>query len=250
MTSEPKTFIRGLRIMEILRNAGAAGLSIPTIAKLSDIERTTVYRYIDVLVAQGYVHPAGADRIYVFNHERFLQKSVLHQSVERLKPVLQRISAECGDTSFLIRRDGGDSWCVHREVGSYPVQVFSVTLGHRQPLGVGSAGLALLANLPRHEIDEVLRINQDRLRKFGRMTVNQLEHLINATLERGWAVVANAAVPGVLGVGVPIFGRLGIPVFAVSVSSIMERMPIKRQRFIVDLIKKELAAVDLRGLSD
>jgi DNA-binding IclR family transcriptional regulator len=126
-------------------------------------------------------------------------------------------------------------------VGTYPVQVLSVTIGHKQPLGVGAAGLALLANLPKNDIEQILHANKNILPTFGGMTCEQMEQLIRSTLERGWSAVGNAAVPGVLGVGVPILHRSGHPIFAISVSSVIDRMPLARQRFIVELIKKELA---------
>lgn len=227
--------------MEAIRAAGDDGLKITDIAQATGIQRTTVYRFLDVLVNEGYVFPATEDRFFVFNHNRFQQPASLDHMIELLKPVLQRISAQAGDSSFLVRREGEDSLCVHREVGSYPLQVLSVTVGHRQPLGVGAAGLALLANLPQDDIDIILDANQGQLARFGGMTREQMERLIKSTLERGWSAVGNAAVPGVMGVGVPVMRRSGVPLFAISVSSVIDRMPLKRQRFIIDLIKKELA---------
>lgn len=239
--SGPKTFRRGLQIIEALRAAGDDGLKITDIAALTGIQRTTVYRFLDVLVDQDYVQPATEDRVFIFNHAHFAGGPAATYSIDRLKPVLARISAQTGDSSFLVRRENGDSLCVHREVGTYPVQVLSVTIGHKQPLGVGAAGLALLANLPKDDIEQILHANKNRLPTFGGMTCEQMEQLIRSTLERGWSAVGNAAVPGVLGVGVPILHRSGLPMFAISVSSVIDRMPLARQRFIVELIKKELA---------
>lgn len=245
--SGPKTFARGLRIMEALRTAGDEGLKIADIAAVTGVQRTTVYRFLDVLVGEGYVHRSADERVYVFNHDRFAApcSPSQNQTIELLKPVLQRVSEQTGDSSFLVHREGPDSVCIHREVGSYPLQVLAVTVGHRQPLGVGAAGLALLAYLPAADMRQVLDDNADRLPAFGGMTREQMERLIGSTLERGWSAVGNAAVRGVLGVGVPIWRRPGYPAFAMSVSSVMDRMPLSRQRDIVALIRKELARVGM-----
>src|SRR3546814_3144136 len=48
--SGPKTLRRGLQIIEVLRAAGDEGLKIADIAALTGIQRTTVYRFLDVLV--------------------------------------------------------------------------------------------------------------------------------------------------------------------------------------------------------
>jgi len=245
--SGPKTFSRGLRIMEAVRNAGDDGLKIADIAAITGVQRTTVYRFLDVLVSEGYVLRSPDDRLYVFNHDRFATPPSYGQTIELLKPVLQRVSEHTGDSSFLVHRKGPDSVCLHREVGSYPLQVLAVTIGHRQPLGVGAAGLALLAHLPAADVRQVLDENTTRLPEFGGMTREHMERLIRSTLERGWSAVGNAAVRGVLGVGVPIWRRPGYPAFAMSVSSVIDRMPLTRQRDIVEIIRKELAQVGMRA---
>ncbi len=236
----PKTFARGLQIMDVLCQAGEEGLKITDIAALTHIHRPTVYRFLDVLIEQGYAIQSATPRRYVFNYERLARRAGLADAIEKLKPVLQRICAQTGDSCFLVRRDGANSLCVHREVGSYPVQVLAVTIGHRQPLGVGAAGLALLSNLSTDDIEQVLASSRDELPHYGGMTEDNMRRLIRTTQERGWSAVGNAAVPGVLGVGLPILRPGGQPIFAVSVSSILDRMPLARQRFIVDVIRKEL----------
>ncbi|MNG41524.1 hypothetical protein D3C84_1307590 [compost metagenome] len=53
--------------------------------------------------------------------------------------------------------------------------------------------------------------------------------------------MGNAAVPGVLGVGVALCDAGGYPRLAVSVSSLISRMQAPRQRSIADLIRAQLA---------
>lgn len=238
--STPKTFLRGLLIMEELHKAGRHGLRIPEIAKRTGVQRSTVYRYLDALIQRDFVHVIDDTQTFVFNDTRFMPDVPDESYLNTLKACLRRISDITGDSSFLVRRDGGDSLCLHRELGSYPVQVLGVDIGHRQPLGVGSAGLALLSNLRQDDIEELLSLNTPRLADYGGMTRKHMERLIASTRERGWAVVGNAAVAGILGVGVPVPHRSGYPVFAISVSSVLERMPLKRQRFVVDVIRHEM----------
>ncbi|KAA0911583.1 IclR family transcriptional regulator [Pusillimonas sp. ANT_WB101] len=239
----PKTFSRGLDIMDVLRHAGDEGLRVTEIARLAGVQRTSVYRFLDVLIDHGYLLEPDEQRRYVFNHARLAVQPSIAGTIERLKPVLQRISAQTGDSSFLVRREDGDSLCVHRELGSYPVQVLTVTIGYRQPMGVGAAGLALLSSLADEDIDLVLTANDKKLPRFGGMSSSQMRRLIQTTRERGWSAVGNAAVPGVMGVGVPLLRRTGAPIFAVSVSSVIDRMPLKRQKFIIDVIRRELETV-------
>jgi len=246
--SGPSVLRRGLRVLGVLRRAGAAGLHVVDIAREAGMQRSTAYRYLDVLVEEGYaVREAGAPRWRVAELGMAAAVDPHADAVRRLRPVLRQISDVTGDSAFLICRAGGDSLCLHREVGNYPVQVLAVTVGHCQPLGVGASGLALLAALPPDEAQDIIARNETALRAYGGMTAAQMRRLVENTRDRGWAVVGNAAVSGVLGVGVALCDADGYPRLAVSVSSLIDRMPAARQRSIADLIRTQLRGVPGAG---
>lgn len=233
------TLRRGLHILAALRRT-PDGLDINGIAQALTMQRTSVYRYISVLVEEGYAARdphTGLYRAVSLGPQMGSEQTL---SVARLAPAMRRISDHTGDSSFLICRVGSDSLCLHREIGSYPVQVLAVTIGHRQPLGVGAAGLALLAALPVDEAKAVIEQNREALRSYGNMTVARMRLLVEATRDRGWATVGNAAVSGVLGVGVALRDRSGYPRLALSVSCILDRMPAARQRTIAESIRREI----------
>ena len=165
--------------------------------------------------------------------------------LDQLKEVVKAISQQTGDSCFLIRREHSTSVCIYREIGSYPVQVLTVAPGHQQPLGVGAAGLALLAFLPDNEIRDILTQNKELLYSYGHMSISKMRSLIQSTQERGWAVVGDSAVPGVIGVGMPIFDAYGYPIFAVSVSSIATRMSPPKQHHTARIIRTELQRAGL-----
>jgi len=245
--SGPRVLRRGLRVLGVLRQAGAAGMHVVDIARAAGMQRSTAYRYLDVLVQEGYaLRESDAPRWRVAELGVMMAGDPHAQAVRGLRPVLRQISDISGDSAFLICRAGNDSLCLHREVGNYPVQVLAVTVGHRQPLGVGAAGLALLAALPPGESDEVIAQNEQALRAYGGMTVAQMRRLVENTRNRGWSVVGNAAVPGVLGVGVALCDAGGYPRLAVSVSSLISRMQAARQHNIADLIRAQLAQDEMR----
>lgn len=238
----PRTLRRGLLILETLRRAGPGGLSIMEVARATGIQRPTVYRFLDVLVEEGCARRGADTRRYCVTQAWAPPVDTHAAAVARLQPALRRISDETGDAAFLVCRSGGDSLCLHREVGSYPVQVLVVTVGHRQPLGVGAAGLALLAALPEEESRVIIQDNRNMLPAYGGMSASQMQRLVANTRDRGWSVVGNAAVPGVVGVGVALRDARGYPVLAVSVSSTVDRMPSSRQKQVASIIQRELDA--------
>ncbi|MDO9025939.1 IclR family transcriptional regulator C-terminal domain-containing protein [Zwartia sp.] len=243
----PSTFKRGLEVLELLRRAGEPGLTIPEIAAGARIQRSTTYRFLDVLVRFGCVSRDDTTKRYSVRPYWAAPDRSDEAVLEDAKSALRRISDLTGDSAFLICRSGADSLCLHREVGTYPLQVLTVAAGHRQPLGVGAAGLAFLAALPQEEVALLIEQNAPRLGAYGSMSAEQLQLLVNTTRDRGWSVVGNAAVQGVLGVGVALCDPNGQPILAVSVSSVIDRMPITRQKTIAEWIATALAKLSLKG---
>ncbi|WP_174863888.1 IclR family transcriptional regulator [Comamonas jiangduensis] len=233
---------RGLEVMDAILAGPPEGLRVATLCRQTGLERATVYRILHTLKAAGYV--SLITRFHYGPGERW--KSLIPLSkqrevlVERLTPVLARVSAGCGDAAFAVVRDGGLSHCIARQVGDYPVQVLVIKEGTRQPLGVGAAGLALLSALDDREVEAVIEVNAPNLALYGGMTQERLRALVAATRERGWSVVGNHATRGVLAVGVAVYDRTGDAVAGISVASTEARMPKERQREILQLIRKAL----------
>src|SRR5690606_25661886 len=76
--------------------------------------------------------------------------------IELAFPVMQKLAALTGDAVFLVVRDGHESVSLWREIGPYPVQILATFAGKRQPLGVGSGGMALLAKLADPTVEDII----------------------------------------------------------------------------------------------
>jgi DNA-binding IclR family transcriptional regulator len=116
-----------------------------------------------------------------------------------------------------------------------------IQVGTQQPLGVGAAGLALLAALPDAQVDAIVAANAPRLHAYGGMTPERMRILVRATRERGWSVIGNHATRGVLAAGMAVRNAGGEPVAAISVASTLPRMPRERQQLIARTIRESLA---------
>ena len=123
-----------------------------------------------------------------------------------------------------------------------PVQILVIQVGTAQPLGVGAAGLALLAALPEEEAEACIAANAGQLPAYGGMTPERLRLLVAASRERGWSVVGNHATRGVLAVGLAVRNTAGEPVAGISVATTMARLPRARQALMAALIREALQA--------
>ncbi|GAB1575259.1 IclR family transcriptional regulator [Bordetella petrii] len=243
----PRTLRRGLTVLATLRDHGAAGLSVTDIARLTAIQRPTIYRLLAALLDAGLVLPVPGTKKYRAQWATCADPSTPDPRVSQTLPILRRLAERTGDAVFLVVREGDESVSLHREIGGYPVQILATYAGKRQPLGVGSGGMALLAALPDNVAHGIVERNSGYLDEYGGMTPHEMRRLIENTRARGYAVVGNHAVRGALGVGCALLDPQGAPILAISVTAIIDRMPAPRQREIAGWIHAELARLTLRG---
>ncbi len=239
-----RTLRRGLQVLDAVLASGSEGLRVVDLCRATELERATMYRLLSTLVEGGWVARQGRFRYAAASRLAAMAGSAgLPNMAVRLQPVLERVSAACGDAAFAIVREGPSSRCIARHVGTHPVQILVIQPGTRQPLGVGAAGLALLAALPDEEVRAAIAANAPVLAQYGGMTPERMALLVKATRERGWSVIGNHATRGVLAVGMAVLGRKGTAVAGVSVASTVDRMPRERQQLIARWIREALAAV-------
>ena len=244
-----RTLRRGLQVLDAVLQGGREGLRVIDLCRAVGLERATVYRLLATLLEAGYLAPRGRFR-YGAGPRLALhaQPPLSSDFAARLQPVLARVSQACGDAAFAIVREGAASHCIARHVGTHPVQMLVIQVGTRQPLGVGAAGLALLAALPEEEAARAIAANAPVLGRYGGMTPERMGILVRATRERGWAVIGNHATEGVLAVGMALMGRDGAPAAGISVASTMERMPLARQKLITRWMREAVSGLLPGGL--
>lgn len=244
-----RTLQRGLRLLDAVLDSGRDGRRVVDLCHATGLERATVHRLLTTLIECGYVAVKGRFRYIAGPRLAMHAQRVAHSGLAaRLQPVLARVSAACGDAAFAIVREGAASHCIARHVGTHPVQVLVIQVGTRQPLGVGAAGLALLAALPDEDVAAAIAANAPDFARYGSMTADRMKILVRSTRERGWSVIGNHATRNVLAVGMAVLGRDGTPEAAISVASISERMPRERQQLIARAMREALAALLPDGL--
>jgi DNA-binding IclR family transcriptional regulator len=243
-----RTLRRGLSVLEAVLDAGEEGLRLTDLCHATGLQRATVCRLLEPLLEGRYVR--RRDRFRYVPGARFAGLSATDTQPNlavRLQPVLASISAACGDAAFAIVREGSQSLCIARQIGTHPVQVLVIQVGTLQPLGVGAAGLALLAALPDDEVAAVIADNAPQLGRYGGMTPERLQLLVRTTRERGWSLIGNHATQNVLAVGCALRNAAGQPVAAISVASTVDRMTRERQRLVAHTIQQALQPLRLDG---
>ncbi|MFC7752440.1 IclR family transcriptional regulator [Tsukamurella soli] len=138
------------------------------------------------------------------------------------QPILERIHAATGETTFLCVRHGTRAVCIER-IDGVRVNSRVLRLGRSLPLHIGAAPRALLAFEDREHWEEYASMvagSEDLLRDVGSRSelYTQLEEIRAA----GLVISDNNVTPGIAAIGAPIFDHYGRVAASLSVSGLRD----------------------------
>jgi DNA-binding IclR family transcriptional regulator len=244
-TDGAQSIRRALAVLRIVAAGQELGVRLVDVVRACGLNRPTAHRILRVLVEEGACEQDAATRRYLIGGEVALlglARRARFPLRGLAEPHLRALGESLGDTTFLTIRNGDDSVCLARCVGSYPVKVLSIEVGARRPLGVGVSGLVLLASLPEDEMREVVQRNRQRLLAM-QIDPDELLRRAERVRRQDHAFAAVGVVPGSRAVAVPVRDPEGRTVAGIAVATITARMPASRVPEVVQAMAAEAAAI-------
>jgi DNA-binding IclR family transcriptional regulator len=240
-------------LREVAARAPGGGWRLAELARRCGLDRTTAYRMLNCLIAEGLIVRSDPGQRYRLGPLAF-EIGLAAQAEFDLRPscseALTRIAAQTGDTAFLNVRSGHDSACLDRREGGYPVKALTVEIGARRPLAASAGGLAMLMLLPEAEHRAILRENARRLAANTRLSLRTLNAMLEESNAAGCGLNLRRVIPGVIAIGVAVRNPRGAPVAALSVAAIGERLAPARRREVAALLRAEAAGVEAALLAE
>jgi DNA-binding IclR family transcriptional regulator len=228
------------------------GATAATVAKAAGLTRPTTHRLLTALTVEGLLDFDPVTSRFSLGPEIFLLGSLAAQRfdiTDVARQSVQTLANLTGESAFLSVRRGSETVCLLREEGSFPVRSHVLSEGIRFPLGVASAGMAILAFLSDDEIDAHLRNMGDRngtaadragdslVPRFGEAhSRERVWQRVRETREKGFAVNPGLLVEGSWGMGAAIFDAAGRPAWALSLTGIDSRFRAERQAELGQLL--------------
>lgn len=222
---------RAWSALRAVRHNEPNGASTSQIARDAGLPRPTTHRLLTALLAQGVVDrtPAG---MWILGPELFILGTIAAHRYEvppGVVAVLRRLCDETGESAFYSVRRGDESVCLVCLEGSFPLRSHVLHQGIRFPLGVASAGLAMLAFLPEPEITTYLD-RVDLTAGYGDAHAPAALRTRLATARRlGYAVNPGLLVKGSIGMAAPVLDESADPVGAVSLTGVEHRFSPQRR---------------------
>ncbi|GAB2569406.1 IclR family transcriptional regulator [Leucobacter ruminantium] len=220
-------------ILRVLSVNMPRGIGTSAVARMTGLSRPTAHRLLGALGEQGFVDRDQFTGTWLLGPELYLMGSVAAERYDITELAREHVAAladETGESAFLSARRGGETICLLRQDGSFPIRSFVLYEGKRFPLGVASAGLAILSFLTEAAAERYITQAELEARYGPAHSSNALRERVTETREQGYAVNPGLIVKGSWGMGAAVFNRAGQPAWALSLTGIEPRFTVSRQR--------------------
>jgi DNA-binding IclR family transcriptional regulator len=238
------------RAMAVLRLLGgrADGMRLTDIQQAVGLSKPTTHRLLTALVSHELAQQDAHTRLYRVGPALDTLRWVRSESGPDLRrictdPVL-RLAEESGDTVFLMARDRLETVCIGRESGSYPIRAITVEVGTRRPLGVGAGGIAILGTLAAAEARRIVASLAPRYAALPLASAEQIVRCSDQARRHGYALSDGQVVKGVRGIALSLRDRAGLPVAAVGIAAISERMRPSRTPQLLEMLQRERRVIE------
>ncbi len=239
---------RALAVLRILAAGRETGLPLAEVVRATGLTRPTVHRIVHVLIEEGIVERREKTARYAIGGqvgELALARTSRSPLMTAADDILRRTSQQVGDTLFFTVRTGNDTLCIDRRIGSFPIQVLSIEVGARRPLGVSSAGVAILAAMPAVEAKEIVAANEARFASY-RTTAATVLARVAAAQRRGYNLREVGLVPGTKSISTWIKTPDGRPAAAITISAVRRRLGPRREPELADILLDAARSIEQR----
>ncbi|MTD55456.1 helix-turn-helix domain-containing protein [Amycolatopsis sp. RM579] len=220
-------------LMRVVANAGtrAGGVTTATAARHAGIPRPTAHRILMLLAHEGLLERDESSARWLLGPELQLlgvQSASRHDVTRKAREILDQLSRETGEDAMLYARRGSEVVCTASEEGSFPLRSHKVVEGTRFPLGVGSGGLAVLAHIPRTEMETYLSSLQLQTIYGPAHSAAAIRKRIAETRANGYSFNPGLLASNSFGVGAAVFDNLGSPAYALCLTGVEDRFTQRR----------------------
>lgn len=234
-----QSVVRSFTLLELLCERGELGVT--QLSKLSGLSKTTVYRLINTLVELGYVKQNPVTEGYGITL-KFLKISASQRALfdkrNEMRPVLEKLSAECGETVHLVERSGKDIIYIDKIENNTTAFRMASQVGMSLPMIYTASGKAIMSYLSKEELKKIW--NESEVISKTPKTItnfNLFMEEIKGVRENGYAVDNEENELGVCCIATAVADIEGDFKYAVSVSVPKVRLSREKEEFIKNMLK-------------
>jgi DNA-binding IclR family transcriptional regulator len=240
---------KSLRMLLLL--ASHESMGVTELSRELDVAVSTAHRLVNIMRNHDFVEQDMNSRRYRLGPAalKLGRQSPGDQNLVAIgHPHLLQLRAELDETVNLVVLDGADALFVDGVQSRQPVRVATRT-GARLPAYATAGGKVLLAQMPyaivRSQYPEDLR----RITRYTLLDLQALERELQQVRERGYALNIGEHLTEVCAIGVPVDGRRGRPIAAVTVAGPSTRWNRRRLKALAPRLAAAAAEIS-RGIRE
>ena len=237
---------RTIAILEAL--SGVEAINLENLAKITNLPKATLLRFLSTLISLGYVHRDSAD-MYRLTLRMFSigSRSLSHMDlVTMAKPYAKKLANELGETVHMGILQDDLAVYVLKEESIYTLRMYS-QVGKAIPLYCTGIGKIFLSEMAEEDLARYLSTHQ--LKPFTPKSIRTEEAMrteLCSIRERGWAMDDEEHEMNIKCIASPVRDHTGKAVAAISASwPIFRFEEDKKEEFIskVTGVTKELSSI-------
>lgn len=212
------TFAKGLQVLSAF-DAQDREMTIPSIAKKTDLNRTVVRRLVLTLQYYGYLE--SRNRVYRLTPHILSLASGFLQGRDlgkHITPILRTFSDQLKEDISFAMLDIDHAIYVAHSPGDSAMITQGFTVGTRLPLQATAIGRALVAFSSPETQDHILAtVPRVSYTADTIVQVNSLKNDLESTVRQGYALVRNEFEQGVTSLAVPVLSADGTLIGALGI---------------------------------
>lgn len=207
------------------------------------MQKSRIMRLAGSLAASGYLTIEGGASGYRLGPKVQRLANIVGNGsadvVQRIQPVLARLTVERSDTCFFSVVRGLERMVAAQESPAQALR-FVIPEGQMRPLHVGATGKVLLAFGPERLRDRVLASSLVPLTRATTVDPTRLRAEIANAQSRGFFVSRGEATADSYALAVPVLGEGNVLVGALSIAGPDTRLPIDQEVAVADALRAAL----------
>jgi IclR family pca regulon transcriptional regulator len=224
LKSSVQSLAKGFRVLEAF-SAAEEEMTLSEIADVAALDAGTTFRMLNTLLDLGYVTRVPESRRF-----RLTLKvldlgfhAVARKDLRAVaRPVLRSLVGELGEAASFGVLDGGDVIYIERVRAGLTRLGADIRIGTTIPAAVSIIGRAILAFLPKDELDRALAAQprQGPLAAPAPSRIRLLPELAEIR-QRGYLLQESIIAGGLRILAAPVLDLDGVPVGAISIAALM-----------------------------
>lgn len=234
---------RAFQILRIVAAQGGQGVRLTDLTACIDLAPATIHRILQALRREGVLDQNPVTRRYQMGRSYIAMMELFSRNSfqEGARQAMEGIVAALKCSAYLSVNAGGQMLCIDRVVSNAAILVIPYDVGERRSLGVGAAGIALLAAETERSREGILKKNQADYAGYGLKT-SVIRKMVDACIRDGYSYNPGHFIPGIAGIGVAFVDPVTQRTAAINVAVLSHQVADAQGRQkIADILRHHIA---------